>query len=304
MPLAVGTNVKFGFVEEVTPGTTPASALQLVRLVSFDPGGQKSSTQSAELTTAREIADYIQTDQKGGFSFNHEFSYGNLDKQLESLFGSHWATNVLKVGNTRITHSSDLQFTDIGQFCAFPYTLYNDFTLSVRKGSIISGTMGAMSFLPAWDTVTIGTGAATAAETNAVMDPVASVQLIQEGGAGSVSGPSEFSIHLSNGIIDFPQLASLDPAELQYGQFKAEGTLSAYFADRTYVDKWLGWTDTSLKFTIGGAAAKKYEFLFNAVKLSNVRFTGISVNSGVIVSMTYSAKYDATNSTCQITRTP
>jgi Phage tail tube protein len=301
---AVGTNVKLGYVAEVTPGITPASALQLVRITGFTPGGTKTSTQSVEMTTAREIADYIQTEAKGGWSFNHEFSYGNLDGLLESLFGAAFTTNVLKVGNTLKTLTSEVQFTDITQFCAFLYTIVNDFTLSVKKGSIINGTMGALSFFPIWSGTTVGTGAASAAPTNSVMDPVASVQLIQEGGAGAVAGPADFTMHLSNGIIDFPQLSSLDPAALAYGQFKAEGTLSAYFADRTYVDKWAAWTDTSLTFTLGGAAALKYAFFFPKVKLSDVKITGIAVNSPVVASMNWSAKIDATNTTCRITRTP
>lgn len=301
-PLAVGTNIKLGYVEETTHGTVPASPLKLLRATTVTPRYTISSTQSAELTTAREVADLIRTDAKGGLSFNHELSYKNVDGPLESLFGAHWASDVLKVGTTKITHTTELQFSDIGQYCAYKYSLYNDFSISVAKGKIIDGSMGFVSLIPVWDDASVGTGGPTAAETNSVMDPVGSVQLIQEGGAGSVSGPSEFSIHLSNGIIDFPQLADLDPASLEYGQLKAEGTLSMYFADRTLLDKALAWDDTSLLFSLGGASGKLYDFSFARVKLSNMEVTGIAVNSAVILRSNWQALSDPTDTTAKITR--
>ncbi len=305
MPNAVGTNARLGYVLETTPGTTPASALQLVRATELRPGGTVSSTESEELTLGRQGGDQIMTDARGGWSFNYEMSYGNLDGLLESLFGSAWATDVLKVGNTLKTLSTEFQFTDAAQYAIYRRSLVNDFTLNVARGRVIGGSMGAASDFPEWATTSFGTGAATAAPTNGVMDPVASVQLIQEGGSGAVAGPAEFSLHLSNGIIEFPELGSYSPSDLRYGRFKAEGTLNVYFADRTYIDKFLAWTDTELLFTIGGATALNYTFSFPRVKLSVPNITGIAVNRPIVIPMTFSAQYDATDATtASITRDP
>src|SRR6185437_4213958 len=114
---AVGTNLKFGYIKETTWAVTPAATpLQLMRATSITPSFSKTYVQSQELTTAREIQDYIPTDQKGGLTFNHELSAGNLDDVLQSVYAADWATNVLKVGTTRHSMSHELQFTDITQF--------------------------------------------------------------------------------------------------------------------------------------------------------------------------------------------
>jgi hypothetical protein len=300
----VGTNVKAGYIKEVTWGTTPAAtALQLFRFTGITPKATISSTQSEELTTAREIQDFVQTDTEGGFNFNFDKSYGNLDDILESLQGGAWTANILKTGNTRKPLSLEAQFTGITQFCAWKGAICNEFNFSIQKGQIIKGSAGFMSKFPVWGVTSIG-NANTAAPTNAIMEPIASVQLMQEGGAGSILGPTEFSCSIKNTLIPFPYLGSADLLDLQMGQLEAKGTFSAYFADRTYVDKFMAWTDTSLQVRTGGVSTKRYDYLWNKIKLGNVDIQNIAVNKAVIAKVEWMAKVDATETTLKITRNP
>jgi len=302
MPNAIGTNAKFGYIKETTWGATPAAtAVQLLRATGITPSFSKTYTQSQELTTAREIQDYIATDQKGGLTFNHELSAGNLDDVLQSLTAGVWATNVLKIGTTRLSLSHEVQFPDITQNVAFLGSIYNALSVTVKKGAIISGSTGFVSKFPVWNVASIGTGN-TPAPTNTVMDPIGSLQLLQDGGSGSVVGCVDFSMNLANTLIEFPTISSADLFDLQMGQFTAKGQLSVYFADRTYIDKFVNSTDSSIAITLGGVASHSYAFLFNKIKYSNVTLQGLSVNNAVVAQMDWMAKTDATNSTMKITR--
>lgn len=304
MSRAVGTNAQLAYIDEVTWGVTPASpTLQAVRFVEITPTQQIDTVQSQEASSAREIQDYIQTAAKGGVTFSHEYSYGNLHGQMESLFGNTWSTNVLTVSNTRKSHAVELQFTDIGQYCLLEGAIVNALSVEVKQGAIVGGSVGYTSKFPSWSTSSVSGSAPTAAPTNAIEDPINSLQLLQDGGSGSVEA-LEFTMALSNGLIEFPVLGDLEIADLQLGQFKAEGTLSTYFADRALVDKTISFVDTSIAVTLGGASSKKDAFLFSKVKLQLESLSGIKTNSGCVAKFKWMAKADATNSTAKVTRTP
>jgi len=134
------------------------------------------------------------------------------------------------------------------------------------------------------------------------MDPIGSLQLLQDGGSGSVVGCQDFSMTLANTLIEFPVISSADLFDLQMGQFSAKGTLSVYVADRTYIDKFVNSTDSSIAVTLGGVASHNYAFLFNKIKYSNLQLQGLGVNLPVVATMDWMAKVDATNSTSKITR--
>jgi hypothetical protein len=304
MANAIGTNFLLRYVPEVTWGVTPATPTMLaVRSTSFTPKYNRTTVQSKELTTAREIIDYIRTQEIGGFSIAFEASYGLLDDFLAALYGGAWTTNVLKVGNTRQSFTVEVGFSDIGQFATWTGAVPSGLTLNISKGAILGGTIDFTANPCTWATAT-GATAVTPAETNAIMDPIASIQLIQQGGAGSVSGPQEFSLAIKNNLIEFSQLSNINLADVQLGQVEFTGTLRQYFSDRALVDIATAFSDTSLALTVGGASSLKYAFLWSKVKLTLSNLAGIQVNSAVIAELAWMAKYDATNSSGKITRTP
>jgi hypothetical protein len=303
VPNATGTNVLLRYIPEVTWGTTPATpTMQALRVTSVTPKYNRTTVQSKELTTAREIADYIRTDESSGLAFNHEMSFGNLDDVLVNLMGGTWSTNVLKIGTTRSSHTVELGLSDISQFCTFKGAMYTSLGLTVSRGQIIGGSAEFLSNPGVWATAT-GATAVTAAETNNIMDPISSVQLVSVAGT-PVTGPQEFTINAKNNLIPFPQLTSLTLADLQLGQIEWTGTLKQYFSDRVLVDQAVAFSDAALSFTIGGSSTKKYNFLFNKSKLTLTNIANLNVNGAVVAEFAYSAKTDATDTTCMITRTP
>lgn len=297
-----GTAALLRYVAESTWGTTPATpTMKALRFTSVTPKYSRTTVESKELTTAREIIDYIRTDERGGLAFNFENSYGGLDDILAALYGGAWTSDVLEVGNTRQSFTIELGFSDIAQYATWTGAIPKSLSLTVARGQIIGGSVEFAANPCTWATAT-GATSVTAAETNDIMDPIASVQLFDVGGS-AVTGPQEFTLNITNNLIEFPQLSSINLADLQLGQVKFSGTLKQYFADRALVDAALAFTDTSLALTLGGASAKKYAFLWNKTKLELQNLSGIAVNSAVIAELAWQAKYDATNTSGKITRT-
>jgi hypothetical protein len=305
MPQQLSNTEVLAYIAETTWGTTPATPTgQIVRHTGYTPKQDKTTTQSNEATTNREIADIIQTAGDGGLTVPFELSYDvQFEDWLAALLGGVWTTNVLKVGGTRKSFTFQRALSDISKYQLFTGAVPSQMDITSGLGSIITGSAQFTSKFPSIVPASIWT-ATTPAGTNPVMDPIASVQGMQEGGAGSVAGATEFSMSIANGLVQFPQLTSLSPLDIQLGALIASGSFTCYLADSTYWDKFAAHTTTSLKFTIGGATTKKYEFLYSKVKLSKVDIPNPGKNSTVLQKYTWEAFKDVTATTVQVTRTP
>lgn len=310
MPNDTSAGYRFGYVAEVTPGTTPASPLQIVRTVG---GGGKMTAQSTESeeTHLSETSDVIRTAIEGGGTVPMEISYGGvLDEWLQAILGGTWTTNALQVGSTKRTFTFEDQWTVAGVYQPFKYSLIEALGLNFAVGSKPTGSMTYVSASPptALATVSAGTGAATAAHTNPIMTPIGSIQLAQEGGSGSLlaggPGVTAFSIEINRPTIKMPQLGSFALAGAEPDKMSVKGSLSLYFATKTLMDKYLADTTTSLALTVGGASALKYAFLMSKVKLVDGGVQPVGRGQAVIQQFQYQAIVDATNSSLKVTRTP
>lgn len=301
---AITHKEQFGYqVESAWGVVVPLNPIILLGVNSVDGTQDKQSTQSGMMSTSREVKDIIQVGASGGVQFSTEMQYGALDTPLEVLLGGTWTANVLKVGSVKRSLCLERQFTDITKFHAYKGAIPTSFSLGVSQGKVLTASMAFQSKFPTFGVTTVGTGT-TAASVNPVMDPIAHVQLLQEGGAGSIAGASEFSLSIESGIIDQPQLQSLDPVDLNSGQFVVKGSFSLYYTDDTYLTKMSAWTQTSLALTIGGAASLKYAFSIPKVRLTKVGQPSQGPNQAIVQKVDFEAYYDATDTTLKITRTP
>lgn len=301
---------RFGYVAEVTPGTTPSSALQLVRTTG---GGGKltaQSTQSDEVHLA-EISDVVRVGVDAGGTVPFEVSYGTvMDDWLQGILGGTWATNVLKCGTTKRTFTFEDQYTGAGVYAPWKYSLIESLAMNWAVGSKPTGRMTYVSASPptAYASATAGTGAATAAPTNAIMSPVGDMRAFQEGGAGSElagsPGVTAWSIEITRPVIKMPQLGSLALAGAEPDRIEVKGSLSLYFPDKALIDKYLADTMTSLGVTVGGATALSYAFLMAKVRLTDGGVQEVGRGQAVIQTYQYQAVYDASTSSLQVTRDP
>jgi hypothetical protein len=285
-----------------TPPATPTGVI--VRTTGSKPTQDKGTVKSNEITASRETADIIQVSASGGLSVPFEFAYdAAFETMMQALTGGTWTSNVLKIGSTVRSLMLQRKLTDAGLFQLFNGAIPTKFMFGTGIGNIVSGSADFVSKFPTLTAVD-AFSAYTAAGTNPVFDPIASIQLLQEGGAGAIAGATEFSVEMANGIIPFPQLGSVDPLDIRFGDFTAQGSFSCYLPDATYWTKFAAHTTTSLIITVGGSAAKKYSFSFAKVKLSKVELDNSGKNNAMIQKYNWEAMLDSTDTTVKITRTP
>ena len=306
---SVASNFRVGYVQEVTQGTTPASPLKTLRITS---GGAKVAQNFAESDEIHlvEVPNAIRLSVMGQGDYSGELSYGALDDLLQGVFAGTWSTNVLKVGSTVTSFTFEDQWTDVPLYAAYKGCIIDSLSISMQQGSKVTFKAGFKALTPPTTAsgTTAGTGAQTAAPTNDAMDPIGSVQLAQEGGAGSLlagaPGLTALTMDISRMAIMEPQLGTTALAGLLPSRFVMKGSFSTYFQNSTLFAKYLGRTDTSLSFTLGGASTKKYNFLMSKVTLTDGGPQSVSKDQPIIQTYSFQAVYDATNTTCTITRTP
>lgn len=310
MPNDTSAGYRFGYVAESTAGTTPASALQLVRTTGGGGKLSAQSTQSDEVHLA-EISDVIRVGVDAGGTVPFEVSYGTvMDDWLQGILGGTWATNVLKCGTTARTYTFEDQYTIAGVYAPWKGSLIESLAMNWAVGSKPTGRMTYVSANPpsAYASATAGTGGPTAAPTAAIMSPVGDMRVFQEGGSGSLlagaPGVTAWSIEINRPVIKMPQMGSLNLAGAVADRIEVKGSLSLYFATKALIDKYLADTQTSLGVTVGGSSTLRYAFLMSKLRLIDGGIQEVGRGQAVIQTFQYQATYDASTSSLQVTRTP
>lgn len=303
---AAASGFKVALVGEATWGTNPGTGGAYIRLAGGAGKTGTETTMSREITTY-EATDVVRTRVTGGGSYNFELSYETADKGLElvlgSVFGQAFSTNILKVGT--LAKSMSIEET-LGGITTPIYRLYTgaiceSFRIDVRPGDMITGSFSFVSKKEAVGT-SQGVTAPSAANTNPVMNPLDSIQTLKWGGS-SVTGCTAFSMEFRRPVIQFPQLSSVDPAELVSGTFEATGSISIYVTGTTQLADYLAFTERALEITLGGVTNKKYLFNFAKCNFTDGGIESVSKDAPLIQTFNWSAKYDATDTTCKVTRT-
>ena len=119
---------KLSFVEETTWGTTPASALQILRWTGESLKYGISSAQSSEIRDDRNISELFLNDASVTGGFNFELSYGTYDDLIEGALWSDWASATTGTGSGYVVNNS-------GGYSVGETTI----TLGTGSGTILAG---------------------------------------------------------------------------------------------------------------------------------------------------------------------
>jgi hypothetical protein len=91
MPLASSSLAQVRYVEEVTYGTTPATAPDNVRMTGESLAFSLTKTESAEIRPDRQITDLIVTAAGASGGINFELSYKEFDDMIRAALQGAWA---------------------------------------------------------------------------------------------------------------------------------------------------------------------------------------------------------------------
>lgn len=305
--MADSSQRRFAMIDEVTPGTTPATpAFQVTRQNAGGMQEQPGYVSSDELRSDRNIADVtlVSRDYAGEIPF--ELSYGSYDSLIEKFLCSTWASNVIKNGVLHKTFTyeitDELGATD--DYERYVGVMVNTMSLNIAARDKITGSFGLMAQGMSIGTAIIAGATYTAADTNPKMSGSADVGALTIGGS---PGPKIMSISFTgtNNINLRPVVASLESNGLRKGRFEFTGTLQAYFDAPTLRDlqRANGYSDISIVLGVG--VNKKYTILLPKAKLTTAVKNMPGNNEDIMLDVPFTAVYDATElAAIKITRVP
>jgi hypothetical protein len=284
-------------VAEVTPGTTPASpAFKLLRSSSITGSPQRGAQRSPERLPNRQVSHMVSGLAQSSKTINMPFARdAATDILLESLFFNAWATDVLKIGQTKKA------FTLEEKYAAAAYRrLAGSQVDSLRMSFPLAGggDPGTMVFsLKALGESTAGTalGSSTYADPTPDLDPVSSIDITVNDLFG-ISSPKIMSLDMtiSNSLRDKYAFGSPSPFDLGAGQFDVSGTVQIYFSQLTdYSAFTTRQTGLSLDLIIGSVEDSMDNIVLNNVDVWNPDNSDPGPTGDVTTTLNFSGRYDA-----------
>lgn len=311
--MADTSRVQVRYVEEITWGTTPASALKNFRATGFSLKRSQNSVASEEIRSDSQVTALMRVGAQVEGEIPFEVSYGTLDDFLEGALRSDWqtgtglagvelGTDLLANGTTKKSYTIESEFNDITQLVSYTGCRVSTLAVALRPQSVITGSLGFMGKINARAATTVGTGAPTAANTNAVLTTVDTMTITEGGSAIDILG---LDLSIAENLRVQPIIGQLAPRGIGYGEITVTGSLEAYFEDGTLLDKFLAFSASSLRVTITDSAGNSYVISLPAIKYMDGETPVSGKNQDAVVRLPFQAYMDATTSkTLRVTRNP
>lgn len=282
-----------------------------------------TNTQSDEIRPDRNVSDLIRTDASVAGDINFEMSYGGtysaggtnnhgMCDLFEGVMCSAYSTNVLKNGTTKKAYTLEKQFGGIGSsqggFHRMQNIVFDGMTLNLSAGSIVTGSVSCIgSALDVSDTTQLKAPNAASASTTEVMNAIDDVTLIQEGDSlSSLAKCMSLSLTVANNLRINNEIGTLGAANIGLGQFVVTGNMSVYFETKALYDKYIGGTNSGLKFKVEDNAntnGNSYTFEIPLMEFTSGTVVAGSSNADVMVEMGFQGKFDSAEAcTLKITR--
>jgi hypothetical protein len=203
-------------------------------------------------------------------------------------------------GTTFRSFAIEREYQDLSnEFAMFNGMCIDTFNLNVAANAILTGSFG---FMGKKETSANATAASvvTAATTEDVMNAVDDVQAVIENGARF--DITAFSMALGNNLRQRLQVATLGAISIGRGTIDVTGNLNYYYGSKALMDKYLGFTATSLALILR-KNSKGYIIDYPRVKFKAGERPATGINTDVMGNMQYQAFRDPTeNTTIRIQR--
>lgn len=243
---------RLGYIAESTFGTTPSSAVTLIKRVSGTIQPRQSTVTSEEIRSDLRASKPIRTAQWAQGDVNIEWSYGTYDTLLEGLLGGTWTTNVLVDGTTKRSFTFEDSFIDTN-ISPDIYMIYKgcrmaSMNFSLALGAPVRGSFSVLGATPSIATATVGNGTHTAVNTNPIWNCTDMVSDIEEGTAlgTNVTRITAMEINLTRALRLNQQIGSLNPFDVGTGRLMISGTLTQYFESVSLMTAYLAFQRRAL----------------------------------------------------------
>lgn len=305
--MSEANRVSIIIVPETTYGTTPANSDNWVpqRFTSESLAANPQTVVSDELRSDRMIADLIKTGEQIGGDMNVELSAGGtFDALLEAAMQGSWSSDVLQVGSTRRSFSIQKAFND---FTSVPYlhitgARVNGFNFTFPYGQLVTGGFSFLGNSASVDTTNaLGTGTLGSATTTEVLNGSSDVSSIQLNGATPGSVVRSIQLNVDNGMRPIEGLGSIGPMDYNSGRSNITGQIEIYFDDLIAYNALINNTAVSLVWTVSDGT-NTLTFDLPNIKFNSGAPNATGVDTDVVLTLPFTALFDATKSAMRITR--
>jgi len=286
-----------------------------------------TQTAGTDLTTVLSVGDYVRVSGFGTAANNGIFktsavAINNFDVvptgtlvneavgatvTVERLTGA-----VLKSALGQPSFSFENQYNDSGFDANSKYLVYegmtvNTFNLSLAPNGIVTGSFGLIGEAPrasAFSNISLGaTFESSVVNPTANFSPMDSFSgQVDEGATIDIATITGIELALTRNLNPEFVIGKDQTVRITPGRNLVTGTVTAFFENKTLLEKFLGETSSSLKFTMLDTSSNTVE-----VFLPNIKYTAgdnsVSGEAAILVSMPFTALYDAAQATnIRITR--
>lgn len=155
--MSSGAKNRTAYVEEVTQGVTPATGWKELIRTAYGLGPTQNTSENNEISQSRMSQGTTATTIDVAGEVGQKWRYGGaIDDFLESCFGSRWASNVLTLGDERISYSlasfaSDVLVSSIArgaQVASMAFTFGTDDDITIATNFTATGWEGKVDATP------------------------------------------------------------------------------------------------------------------------------------------------------------
>ena len=220
-----------------------------------------------------------------------------------ATFTSETATANVKVqasrlanGTTQRSFSLERSNADLTQFTVFRGMTPSTLSLSIKPGAVLTGSMEFMGKDGARAATTYMPGTTTASLTGAVYNGVSNIANILEGGAAiTTTAITAFDLNVNNNLRGQQAIGTLGYVGIGNGVCAVTGSISMYFADGTYYDKFLAASASSLSLRVqNGAGGEGYVLTLPNIKYTDGSYPTPGINQDIMVTLPFQALRDTT----------
>ncbi len=200
-------------------------------------------------------------------------------------------------GTTQTSLSIERQNADLTLYSLFRGMTPQRLSLNLTPGQILTGSV---SFLGKDASATVSTsgmpGTSVASLTNGVYNSVSNVFNVLEGGSAlSNTYVRSLTVNVDNSLRGQPALGTLGNVGIGAGQSVITGQMELYFADATYLNKFVNNTASSLSLRIAASSTGiGYVLTFPNIKYSDGGTPTPGANQDVTLSLPFQALRDTT----------
>lgn len=199
-------------------------------------------------------------------------------------------------GTTSKSFVIEKNYTDINKFDYFSGMRVESFSVDAKANSIITGNFNFKGAgFAASQAATVGDGSPTAAPTGLVMNAIDHVVQLRQGGSLATFDSTGLTISGTNNLREQPAIGSLGPVGIGLGAVNISGSLDVYFEDRTMLDLYRSFTETSLSVRFQDTAGNAYIYDIEGVLFTSGGAPITGQNADVMLTMNFMAKVGGTS---------